>query len=160
MAARLPLDRRGRSWDRHLVPALTLRPAPLPWVVALRALPAVVIAVAGGAWLALGVGVAFGVDRTRARGETRRAARLSPAVQARFGGFDVWRRGYATTLDQRVAAVEVDNHRIRHTLVARDRTPCGSTVEQRFAVTWTIAGGRTAALHAVKVAGQDPAAAC
>jgi ketosteroid isomerase-like protein len=251
------------AWDRRPVPALTLRPAPLPWVAALRALPAVVIAVAGGAWLALAVGVAFGVDvgsgvavwiavagacacvsgvmiggggnvagaavvavaaigaavlavqadsnplrpaavpapaldkapalpratpapPPSARRETHRPsataragklvrsyyaaidagdfaaawARLSPGVQAGFGGFDTWRGGYATTLNQRVEGVEVDGSQIRHVLVARDRTPCGTTVEQRFAVTWTVAGGRATALHAVRLAGQDPAAAC
>ena len=44
------------------MPALTLRPAPLDRVAALRALPAVVIAVAGGAWLALAIAVVFGAD--------------------------------------------------------------------------------------------------
>jgi hypothetical protein len=267
MAARLPLDRRGTGWDRGRVPALTLRPGPLGRDAALRALPAVVIAVAGGAWLALVVGVAFGVDlgsgaavwigvagacacvsgwmvgaagnapaaavmaaaalaavalaaqtdsnptqptreitRAGLAPETRRGAspapaaprsaprakppgrpapavaagtlvrsyyaaidagefaaawkRLSPAVQARFGGFAVWRAGYDTTLDQRVEAVQVDGAEIRYTLVARDRTPCGTTVEQRFAVAWTMAGGRAASLHAVRLAGQDPVAAC
>jgi hypothetical protein len=268
MAARLPLDRRVGVWDRRLVPALTLRPAPLPWVAVLRALPAVAVAVAGGAWLALAVGVAFGVDlgsgaavwiglagacacvsgwmiggganvvagaalaigalaalglaagtetdsnpvrpafapradvAPPARDDTRSApdprppaasprrpapaisataragrlvrsyyaaidsgdfaaawAKLSPAVQARFGGFAVWRSGYDTTLDQRVEAVAVDGAQINHVLVARDRTPCG-TVEQRFAVSWTMADGLASSLHAVRLAGQDPAAAC
>jgi ketosteroid isomerase-like protein len=86
--------------------------------------------------------------------------RLSPAVQAGFGGFAVWRGGYDTTLDQRVEAVETNGAQIRHVLVARDRTPCGTTVEQRFAVVWTVADGRASALHAAKLAGQDPAAAC
>jgi hypothetical protein len=275
MAARLPLARDAGAWDRRLVPALTLRPAPLPWVAALRALPAVVIALAGGAWLALAVAVAFGVDlgsaaavwigvagacacasgwmvgsaghvpaaavlavaaigavvaavqtdtnparaarvivgadvapeariaapREAAPADARRAprelsprrtprtasparpapagqlvrsyyaaidgghfaaawARLSPAVQARFGGFAVWRGGYETTLDQRIEGVEVDGEQVRYTLVARDRTPCGGAVEQRFAVVWTMADGHAAALHAVRLAGQDPAAAC
>jgi hypothetical protein len=87
-------------------------------------------------------------------------ARLSPAVRTRFGGFAVWRAGYTTTLDQRVEAVKFDGPQIRHILVARDRTPCGGTVAQRFAVVWTMAHGRAAALHAVRLAGQDPAAAC
>jgi hypothetical protein len=240
------------GWDRGQVPALTLRPAPLPWVAALRALPAV-IAVAGGAWLALAVAIAFGVDlgsgaavwigvaggcacvsgwmigtgghvpaaavlavaafgavavavqtdsnpapapRKAARFDVAPAparetpprpvrpvvaagklvrsyyaaidaghfatawGRLSPAVQAGFGGFAVWRGGYATTLDQRVEAVEVDGAQIRHVLVARDRTRCGTAVEQRFLVTWTVSAGTATSLHAVKVAGQDPAAAC
>ena len=276
MAARLPLDRCLAAWDRRLVPALTLRPAPLPWVAALRALPAVVVAVVGGAWLALAVGVAFGVDlgsgaavwiglagacactsgvmigaggnvvgaaalaiaalaavglavgtepdsnparpafapradvappvrgethtdrpsrpggdaregagrdtrsgpaagaRSAAAGRLVRSyyaaiasgdfadawARLSPAVRARFGGFAVWRDGYGTTLSQRIEGVEVDGAQIRYVLVARDRTPCGGAVEQRFAVVWTMADGRAASLHAVRLAGQDPAAAC
>jgi hypothetical protein len=247
------------------VPALTLRTAPLPRVAALRALPAVVVAVAGGAGLALAVAIAFGVDlgsgaavcvgvagacgcvsgwmvgtgghapaaavlavaamgavvvaaqtdsnparapREAARFDvapapaprtappketapTREAPprpvrpvvaagklvrsyyaaidagdfptawrRLSPAVQAGFGGFAVWRGGYATTLGQRVEAVEVDGAQIRHVLVARDRTRCGTAVEQRFLVTWTVSAGTATSLHAVKVAGQDPAAAC
>jgi hypothetical protein len=258
------------------VPALTLRPAPLPRVAALRALPAVVVAVAGGAWLALAVGAAFGVDLGSsaavwigvagacacvsgvmvgaggnvpaaavlaataigavvaagqadsnavretahfdvapdpraaapreagprdtspgaahesspgaaressspravspivAAGQRVRSyyaaidagnfaaawARLSPAVRAQFGGFAVWRAGYETTLDQRVEAVEVDGGQIQHVLVARDRTPCGTAVEQRFLVTWTVSGDTATSLHAVKVAGQDPAAAC
>jgi hypothetical protein len=293
MAARLPLDRVPRAWDRRLVPALTLRPAPLDRVAALRALPAVVIAVAGGAWLALVVSVAFGADlasgqavwiavagscacvsglmvgaggnvpgaavlavaalaavmlaagggretgptlearfparaeeapaatRDQAPGETRASApaqkrdqapaetraqapaptgdlapaqpapvapamsvaaagelvrsyydaidggdfataweRLSPAVQARFGGFGAWRDGYGTTVEQRVEGVEVQGDVIRYVLVATDRTPCGTATEQRFSVAWTIADGRAAALHAVKLAGQVPAAAC
>ena len=263
MAARLLLARRLGAWDRRLVPALTLRPAPLPWVAALRALPAVVIAAVGGAWLALAVGVAFGVDlgsaaavwvgvagacacvsgvligaggnvvgaaalaiaalgavglaagtetdsnpvrsafapparadvapkvpdtqvtpprrpahrpiSASARAEklvrsyyaaidagdfAAAWARLSPAVQARFGGFAVWRAGYDTTLSQRVEAVEFDGAQIRYVLAARDRTPCGGAVEQRFAVVWTLAGGRASSLHAVRLAGQDPAAAC
>ena len=248
------------------MPALTLRPAPLPWVAALRALPAVAVAVVGGAWLALALGVAFGVHlgsgaavwigiagacacvsgwmvggdgnlavavvlavaavgavvvavdtdsnpapagretvladiappprvgaegdaRSGAAGETRSGAgaasvvaarklvhsyyaaidagdfaaawaRLSPAVQAGFGGFAVWRSGYETTLDQRVEDVQMDGAQVRHVLVARDRRPCGGTVEQRFAVVWTLVEGRAASLHAVRLAGQDPAAAC
>jgi hypothetical protein len=263
MAARLPLAVGIGAWDRRVVPALTLRPAPLPWVVALRALPAVVIAAVGGAWLALAVGVALGADlgsaaavwigvagacacvsgvmigagsnavgaatlaiaalaavsvaaetepdskpvrpvlapradvapparatpseRTvtahrhapavpaRARAEqlvrsyyaaidsgdfAQAWARLSPAVQARFGGFTTWRNGYGTTLSQRVEALETDGAQIRYVLVARDRTPCGAGVEQRFAVVWTMADGRASSLQAVRVAGQDPAAAC
>jgi len=72
----------------------------------------------------------------------------------------VWRRGDVTTLRQRVEAVEVDGDVIRHVLVARDRTPCGTTVEQRFAVEWTVVQDRATALHAARLAGQDPAAAC
>src|SRR3954470_2449839 len=61
-SAPVALDRRLAGWDRCPVPALTLRPAPLDRVAALRALPAVVGAVVGGAWLALAVAVVFGGD--------------------------------------------------------------------------------------------------
>jgi ketosteroid isomerase-like protein len=81
-------------------------------------------------------------------------------VQARFGGFAVWRDGYETTLSQRVEGVDVDGAQIRYVLVARDRTPCGGSVEQRFAVVWTMADGHASSLHAVRLAGQDPATAC
>jgi hypothetical protein len=253
------LDRIATAWDRRRVPALTLRPAPLDRVVALRALPAVVSAVAGGAWLALMVALVFGADpgtttalwigvagacacvsglmvgaggnaaaaavlavasvaavvlaagdapaattvrgptfdradrpaadqvpakpQPQAKNEGRQTprgaglvrsyyaaldagqfakawARLTPEVKAAFGGFEVWRRGYETTLGHRVQDVRrLPGHRIRHTLVATDRTACGTTT-QRFAVTWRLAGGHATALHAVKLAGEDPAAAC
>jgi hypothetical protein len=293
MAAPVALDRWVPGWDLGDVPALTLRPAPLDRVAALRALPAVVVALAGGAWLALVVAVIFGGDmgsaetlwigvaggcacasgaivastgnvtwpaglaivavaavvlaasggeetqrvtrferadvvpaidtpaakrdraaaparsrdkataearaaggetRPQAGGQTTAAggeapaavlsvsaatklvgsyygaldagdfeaawARLTPSVQAAFGGFDHWRSGYETTVRQRVADVEVDGAEIRHALVATDRTPCGTTVEQRFRVTWNMAGNRAESLHAVKLAGEDPAAVC
>jgi hypothetical protein len=275
MAGPVALDATAAAWDRRRVPALTLRPAPLDRVAVLRALPAVVIALAGGAWLALLVAVVAGADlgtaaavwiavagacacvsglmvgaagnvpaaallavaaaaavvlaagtapepaavrelafnridlapadrgvrplakpRPEAKkqgGQTlnkapREAgvlaagaagklvrsyyadldaghfaqawARLTPGVQAAFGGFEVWRRGYATTLGHRVEGVEVQpGGVVKHVLVATDRTACG-TAQQRFAVTWRLDGGRATALHAVKLAGQDPAAAC
>jgi len=87
-------------------------------------------------------------------------ARLTPAVQTAFGGFERWRAGYATTVAQRVEDVEVAGSEIRYLLVATDRTPCGKTVEQRFRVTWAVAGDRAQTLQAVKLAGQDPAAVC
>jgi hypothetical protein len=59
-----------------------------------------------------------------------------------------------------VEDVEVGGAEIRYLLVATDRTPCGETVEQRFRVTWTTSGDRAETLHAVKLAGQDPAAVC
>jgi hypothetical protein len=46
----------ARRWDRLPVPALTLRPQPLPWVAAVVALPAVALATVGGAGLALAAG--------------------------------------------------------------------------------------------------------
>jgi hypothetical protein len=68
---------------------------------------------------------------------------LSPAVQARFGTFADWRGGYATTLasapeDVRVFPAADGSAIVRNVLVARDRTKCGGTLEQRFAVTWKL----------------------
>jgi hypothetical protein len=87
--------------------------------------------------------------------------RLTPGVQAALGGFDRWRRGYATTLSHRVEHVEVaPGGAVSLVLVAADRTPCGGTAEQRFAVTWRLVNGRAAELHAVRLSGKVPAAAC
>lgn len=95
-------------------------------------------------------------------GDFERAwARLTPKVQAAFGGFETWRRGYATTRGHRVEHVTVaPGGVVRLVLVATDRAPCGGTTEQRFAVTWRLAGRRATALSAVKLAGEVPAAAC
>jgi hypothetical protein len=95
-------------------------------------------------------------------GQFERAwARLTPAVQARFGGYDHWRAGYATTLGHTVDAVETQpGGVVRLTLTATDRTPCGGTTTQQFAVTWQLNAGHATALSATKLAGQDPAAAC
>jgi hypothetical protein len=260
----LALDGCVVRWDRGRVPALTLRPAPFDRVAVLRALPAVVVAVAGGAWLALFAVLLGGADLTPgvvvwvavagacaclgglvagsgggvlpaglllvaaaaaavlAAGTTRadtapaaraldlapprthasppthtsaqapassqprpsavpgaarivrayyasldagrfaRAwARLSPAVRARFGGYDAWRIGYSTTLGHHVDAVQTHpGGTVRVTLSATDRTPCGGTTTRQFAVTWQLHDGRATALSATKLAGQDPAAAC
>ena len=279
--ARLPLDSVSCGWDRRRVPALTLPSVPVDRVAALRALPAVVVAVAGGAWLALVVVAASGADLTVGvgawvcvagacacvsgwvvgttgnatpaallgvaavaaailavgaaegdaavarpdkverhlmpfnpgpRAETPRKARgaapaptdrtapavpdqtapaapltlsaadtlvrsyyaaldagefeqawarLSPGVQAAFGGFETWRHGYDTTLEHQVDGVQLQSGGvIQVTLTATDRTPCGGTTTQRFAVTWRVEGRQAAALSAVRLAGQDPAAAC
>ncbi len=69
--------------------------------------------------------------------------RLSPTVKARFGTFAHWRAGYATTLasapeDFKVSRAADGSATIRHILVARDRTTCGGTLEQRFAVAWKL----------------------
>jgi hypothetical protein len=69
--------------------------------------------------------------------------RLSPAVKARFGTFARWRAGYATTVASAPESIKVSSAAdgsatVRHVLVARDRTTCGGTREQRFAVTWTL----------------------
>jgi hypothetical protein len=90
--------------------------------------------------------------------------RLSPGVQAAFGGFDAWRRGYATTLGHDVRALRAEGTAVRHVLVATDRTPCGGDVERRFVVRWRLerVGDRlrATALSAVKLAGPEPAQAC
>jgi hypothetical protein len=88
-------------------------------------------------------------------------ARLSPAVQAAFGGFDSWRRGYATTAGHRLEDLQVSGASVRLVLVATDRTPCGGTTEQRFDVQWRLTAElEAAALTAVKLSGVDPATAC
>jgi hypothetical protein len=88
-------------------------------------------------------------------------AMLSPGVHAAFGGFETWRDGYESTLGHRVEDVTVaPGGVVDLVLVATDRTPCGGRTEQRFAVTWRLAGGQAASLGAVKLAGVDPAAAC
>ncbi|MGH2946194.1 MAG: hypothetical protein ACRDPC_08050 [Solirubrobacteraceae bacterium] len=87
--------------------------------------------------------------------------RLSPAVQAAFGGFDSWRRGYATTVGHRLEDMQVSGASVRLVLVATDRTPCGGTTEQRFSVRWRLTTElEAAALTAVKLSGVDPATAC
>lgn len=86
---------------------------------------------------------------------------LSPAVQSRFGTFADWRAGYATTLanapEKLAVTLAADGSAtVRHALVARDRTKCGGTREQRFTVTWKLApagSGWTVASLAATVAG-------
>ena len=86
---------------------------------------------------------------------------LSPAVKARFGTFADWRAGYATTLASapegvRVSPVADGSAIVRNVLVARDRTKCGGTLEQRFAVTWKLVpagSGWTVASLVAKTAG-------
>jgi hypothetical protein len=88
-------------------------------------------------------------------------ARLSPQVQAEFGGLDAWRAGYGTTLGHEIEDLRVEGDVVRHVLVASDRTPCGGRTEQRFAVTWRLdRAGAATELSAVKLAGDAPAAAC
>jgi hypothetical protein len=88
-------------------------------------------------------------------------ARLTPAFRARVGGYERWRAGYATTLGHTVDAVDPQpGGRVELTLTATDRTPCGGTTTQQFAVTWQLNQGRATALSATRLAGQDPAAAC
>jgi hypothetical protein len=94
--------------------------------------------------------------------------RLSPAVKARFGTFAHWRAGYATTLastpqDVRVTPAADGSAIVRHVLAARDRTACGGTREQRFAVTWKLApaaGGWTVASLSATAAGPAETTPC
>jgi len=86
---------------------------------------------------------------------------LSPAVQSRFGSFADWRAGYSTTLANAPEKLAVTpaadgSATVRHVLMARDRTKCGGTREQRFTVTWKLApagSGWTVASLAATVAG-------
>jgi hypothetical protein len=95
------------------------------------------------------------------RGDYARAwARLSPAVRASFGGFAAWRAGYGTTLGHRVTELAVDGDRVRHVLVAVDRTPCGGSSERRFAVEWRLERRTAVTLTARTLAGAAPSAAC
>jgi hypothetical protein len=68
--------------------------------------------------------------------------RLSPAVRARFGGFERWRAGYATTVASRPADLTVlaaapGTALVRHRLDAVDRQPCG-TRASAFTVEWRL----------------------
>ena len=72
---------------------------------------------------------------------------LSPAVRARFGGFEHWRAGFATTLSSRPAAIRVHGAAVELQLVARDRAACGVLV-QRFAVRWELRRSRATAVTA------------
>jgi hypothetical protein len=90
-------------------------------------------------------------------------SRLAAADEG--ASFAVWRAGYATTVGHRVEHVRTGpDGVVRYTLVAVDRTPCGTTTERRFAIRWRLVrpdGRLTAtALGAVKLSGVDPVAAC
>jgi hypothetical protein len=90
---------------------------------------------------------------------------LSPSVQERFGGFEGWRAGFATTVSSRPSDISVsaDGTSVEHVLTAVDRSPCGE-IRQRFAVTWKLLrlDGTWLAerLSAVKRSGPDPAGEC
>jgi hypothetical protein len=91
--------------------------------------------------------------------------RLGPVVQARAGSFDAWRGDYATTVSQRVEALQVEaGDTVRHVLVTVDRTPCGTTTERRYEMLWYLQrSGQTYMardLVGVQLAGVDPALAC
>jgi hypothetical protein len=93
---------------------------------------------------------------------------LAPAVQARFGGFATWRRGYARTVASTPGSLRVTaapgGATVALTLRAGDRDACGKTVERRFAVTWrlarTDAGWRATAAAARALTASGPAAGC
>jgi hypothetical protein len=89
---------------------------------------------------------------------------LSPEVQQAFGGFDVWRKGYARTVSNAPEGVTVTpavtGATVGLTLRAGDRGACGRIAERRFAVTWrlarTPAGWRATAASARKLSGPEP----
>jgi hypothetical protein len=89
---------------------------------------------------------------------------LAPEVQAAFGGFGVWRQGYARTVSNSAGGVTVTadgtEASVGLTLRAGDRGPCGKTVERRFVVTWrlarTDAGWRATAASGRKLSGPEP----
>jgi hypothetical protein len=89
---------------------------------------------------------------------------LSPEVQRAFGGFAVWRKGYARTVSNAPGGVTVTpavaGATVGLTLRAGDRGACGRIAERRFAVTWrlarTPAGWRATAASARKLSGPEP----
>jgi hypothetical protein len=89
---------------------------------------------------------------------------LTPPVQAAFGGFATWRKGFSRTVSSTPGAIRVTaaggGATVGLTLRAGDRGACGKTVERRFAVTWrlvrTEAGWRAAAASARKLGGPEP----
>jgi hypothetical protein len=89
---------------------------------------------------------------------------LTSPVQAAFGGFATWRKGFSRTVSSTPGAIRVTaaggGATVGLTLRAGDRGACGKTVERRFAVTWrlvrTEAGWRAAAASARKLGGPEP----
>jgi hypothetical protein len=75
--------------------------------------------------------------------------RLGPAVRRSFGGFAVWRDGYATTAAHAVADLEADAGEVTHTLVAS----CGAT-SGRYAVRWRFDGAKAVGLTAAALSGR------
>jgi hypothetical protein len=67
---------------------------------------------------------------------------LAPPVRSRFGSFETWRAGYASTVSSRPGRIAVSRDGSRATvqlvLDATDRTPCG-LVHRQFAVRWALA---------------------
>jgi hypothetical protein len=66
-------------------------------------------------------------------------ASLAPVVRARFGGFEVWKRGYGRTISSSPSGLAVvsvpGGATVTHLLVARDKG-CGRAL--RFRVTWRL----------------------
>lgn len=96
-------------------------------------------------------------------------SRLSPAVKARFGRFEKWRAGYATTLastpEEITATPGADGSMaITHVLAAKDKTKCGAPLERRFKVTWRLvrSGSKwtATALSATAIGAPAKRAAC
>jgi hypothetical protein len=95
---------------------------------------------------------------------TRAWRALSPAVRAEFGGIELWRAGFAATLESVPSKLRVtasgDETTVVHVLTARDRAECGA-IEQRFSVQWRLRrtpdGWRATALSAQPL---DAPAAC
>jgi hypothetical protein len=95
-------------------------------------------------------------------------ALLTPGLQARFGGFEAWRRGYARTVTNSTGPLQVAAAgaaaTVGLTLRAGDRAACGRTVVRRFAVSWrlarTDAGWRATAAEARQLSVPARAAAC
>jgi hypothetical protein len=91
-------------------------------------------------------------------------AMLSPDVRRAFGGFAVWKRGYAHTgahnLGRLKIAVAGGAATVALTLRAGNRGACDTVVARRFAVTWrlvrTEAGLRAAAARGRKISGTEP----
>jgi hypothetical protein len=72
---------------------------------------------------------------------TRAWRALSPPVRAEFGGIEVWRAGFAATLESTPSRLRVttsgDEATVVHVLTARDRAECGE-IEQQFSVQWRL----------------------
>jgi hypothetical protein len=89
---------------------------------------------------------------------------LTPDVRRAFGGFAVWKRGYAHTpahnLGRLRIAVAGDAATVGLTLRAGDGGACDTVVARRFAVKWrlvrTEAGLRAAAASGRRISGTEP----
>jgi hypothetical protein len=75
-------------------------------------------------------------------------ARLAPAVQRAFGGFEAWRDGYRSTLGHAVEDLTVEENAVTHTLVAS----CGDASGQ-YAVSWRFERAKAVAVTAEALSG-------